>query len=157
MLAALTLSGCGSHDTPAAAPTTTARHEITPALDLGLCGSADAAQVGTLSGLGTVALISSDALMCRWETPDGSNVVFRWFRNSPLDEYRTEATAAAARASIDIVGRSGYSWRATHSCEVAVRTGDTDFLTWTVDSAATVGEADCAAADRLASMTLAKR
>lgn len=156
MLAPLLLTGCGTHATPAAAPTTTP-HESTPSLDVGMCGSADAGQVGTLSGLGAIALVSSDALLCRWETPDGSNVTFRWFRNSPLDEYRSDAAASASRASIDIVGRTGFSWRAAHSCEAAVRTGNTDFIAWTVDSAATTGDTACAAADRLASMTLAKR
>lgn len=158
LLAALPLPACaaGEGGTPAAAPRSTP-HEITPALEVGLCGSASTDQVGTLSGLGAVAPISSDALLCRWETPAGASVVFRWFRNSPLDEYRTGTTGSVTRADIDIVGRTGYSWQAAHSCEAAVRTGDTDFITWTVDSTAETGATACAAADRLASATLAKR
>ncbi|MFF2552797.1 DUF3558 family protein [Nocardia sp. NPDC058058] len=158
LLAALTLSACGAGatGTPAAAPSSTP-HEITPALDVGLCGSADANQVITLSGIGALTLIGDDPLLCRWATADGSSVSFRWFRNSPIDEYRSEAGASAGRASIDIVGRAGFSWQAAHSCEAAVRTGDTDFISWTVDSAAFTGGNACAAADRLASATLAKR
>ncbi|MFB7721366.1 DUF3558 family protein [Nocardia sp. NPDC056100] len=158
LLAALVLSACGASDsgTPAAAPSSTP-HEITPALDVGLCGSADANQVGALSGFGAVTLISSDPLLCRWETSDGSSIAFRWFRNSPIGEYRSEAGASAGRAGIDIVGRAGFSWQAAHACEAAVQTGDTDFISWTVDSVAVTGANACAAADRLASATLAKR
>ncbi|MET9488515.1 DUF3558 family protein [Nocardia sp. NPDC006630] len=158
LLAALLLSACGTpgRDTPAAAPASSKPQVAAPSVDVGLCGSADAGQVGTQSGLGAVTLVSSDALLCRWEAQDGSSVTFRWFRGSPIDRYHSDTATSVKRDGVDIVGRSGYSWRGAHSCEAAVPTGDADFIAWTVDSAAATPDAACAAVDRLASATLAK-
>ncbi|MCU1646286.1 MAG: hypothetical protein JWN03_6561 [Nocardia sp.] len=158
LLAALLLSACGTQhrDTPAAAPAGSKPQVAAPSVDVGLCGSADAAQVGTQSGLGAVTLVSSDALLCRWEAQDGSSVTFRWFRGSPIDQYHSDTATSGKRDGIDIGGRPGYSWRTAHSCEVAVPTGDADFIAWTVDSTAGTPDAACVAVDRLASTTLAK-
>lgn len=140
---------------PAAKPSA-AQRDSKP-LFVGRCGSATDTDVRARSGIPDLQPVSADARTCRWETPGTlTAVTFKWFRGSPLDDYRTTGNPGA-RTPVTVSGRTGYSWPAPHECETAVDTGGGDFITWTVTAPTSTEATACDTATTLVSATLTTR
>ncbi|MGQ4619778.1 DUF3558 family protein [Nocardia sp. R7R-8] len=158
VLAATTLPGCSRAGSVTAAPASTAQTQSEP-MFVGQCGSAGDAEITDISGLGRMRLMSTDPLLCRWEADSaGSSITFKWFRGSPINEYRTDNQGGnATRTTIDVDGHAGFAWLGARSCEVAVSSGAGDFIAWTVESTARPAADECTAATKLATTSLTKR
>lgn len=157
-LGVVLLAGCGNGTPDVVVATATERPEVSVPRLLAECAAATEAEVGALSGLGSMRQVTSNPLQCRWEGDTaGSSAVFRWFRGSPIDEYRKDATdPAASRDVVDIDGHTGYEWRSDKACETAVRWGDGDFIAWLVRSPQQPVTDLCTGARKLLDQTLTK-
>ncbi|MFJ1454773.1 hypothetical protein [Nocardia sp. N2S4-5] len=71
-------------------------------------------------------------------------------RKAVIGRYRLgPQEMRAQREQISVGGRTGYLWRQPQACEVAAPSGDSDFITWTVDTTAAPARDVCALAHSL--------
>lgn len=130
LLAAGLLSACGDRENAAPTSSTTA---ASPGAFLGECGGATDDDVRRITGFTTVVPVARNGIKCVWESPGvDRQIMFTWFRGSPIDRERTIATVKGKQVDdFEVSGWHGFTANAHDLCQVAVGDG-ADFFHWMV-------------------------
>ncbi|NNH74652.1 DUF3558 domain-containing protein [Nocardia uniformis] len=129
--AALTTVGCSDPETASAPPTTAGA--AAPGGFLGECGAATDDDIRQITGFHALNAVARNGIKCVWESPNADRqVMFTWFRGSPIERERTIATVKGKDVGdFEVAGYRGFTANAEELCQVAVQDG-ADFFHWMV-------------------------
>lgn len=132
LAATFTTTACTDRSTDVA-ETSAATTAAAPGGFLGECGAASDDDVRRITGFRTLDAVARNGIKCVWESPSADRqVMFTWFRGSPIERERTIATVKGKDVDdFEVSGYRGFTANAAELCQVAVQDG-TDFFHWMV-------------------------
>ncbi|MFI6867801.1 DUF3558 domain-containing protein [Nocardia sp. NPDC050406] len=128
---ALVSTACG--DDAGSTTTASSTPAAAPGAFLGECGGASDDDIRGITGFDTVNAVARNGIKCVWESSSGDRqVMFTWFRGSPIERERTIATVKGKQVTdIEVSGFHGFTANAAELCQVAIQDG-ADFFHWMV-------------------------